>query len=336
MIYKTLFFFLLILNALHSQKKIGDKEYPEILWGKDQEFSNDFPLGSFVSEPNDFILCRGQRFLGDPPNSSGSFEFQGEVVQNSGSWNNKAIQIVLEQGTNGWKEALLRLEAGVRYDPHFFPFRYNLGRVYTMLLDFDKAMIQFEYARNIIPDYYRTYLHLGMLSERAKEPVYAESNYKLAYKKNPFLTESLIRLADLSLRAGSRNQAFLYLKKAESISEESPDVQLGFAKLSLDRGNAFIAYKILKKTSLSTDDGKMKLYDKKFHFVFAEASSKIGDYEKAEEEYTKLLSFPNDPFFATTSYKVIQRRRDIAKKFSEAKRTQSDDSESYRPQEGLE
>lgn len=329
----TLWIFLLpIALDLSAQKKIGNSEYPEILWGKDQEFSQDeFPNGSFVYHKKDFIFARGKLFQGDPPPSRGSFQFQDQIVTNSGLWNNQIIEELLNQERPDFKKAIQKMEAGAHFDPHFFAFRYNLGRLYTMDLQFDKALAQFEFAKAEVPDYHRTYLHIAHLSERGKDLYYANLNYKEAYKKNPFYSEPLVRLADQALESGSKNKALIYLKKAMEIEEESPNVKLGFAKLEIEKGSHFVAYKIFTGTSLSTQDGKEKNYDKKFHYFFAETASKIGDYEKAEEEYSILLKFPTDPFFSSFSYKVIQRRRDIARKFAEAKRSQSEDSEAVSP-----
>ncbi|MDF3819040.1 hypothetical protein P3G55_03965 [Leptospira sp. 96542] len=320
-----LFFF---FPSLSPQKRIGNKEYQELLWGKDEEFDiTDFPNGSLIYHREDFILARGKVFQGEPPPSIGSFVYENETISNSGDWNNKTIELLLTSKENKREEVIKRLEAGVKFDPQFFPFRYNLGRLYELEMLYDKALVQFEYAKAEIPEYYKTYLHIAILSEITRQVYYAIMNYKLAIEKNPYDTEALIRLSDHYLETGLKNRALIYLKKALTIEEESPNVKLGFARLEMEKGNYHIAYKIFSRTSLTTGEGKQKPYDKKFHYYFAETASKVTDYETAEEQYTKMLSFKNDPFFATVSSKVIARRRDIAKKFAEAKRTQLDDSE---------
>lgn len=315
-----------------SQKVIGGKEYNELLWGRDEEFDiSDFPDGSFIKHSEDFILARGRVFKGDPPPSRGSFFYEGKTISNSGDWNNETIRLLLENKSVKRSEIIKRLEAGVKFDPMFFPFRYNLGRLYELEMIYDKAMVEFEYAKAEVPDYYKTYIHIGILSELTNQVYYAILNYKLAVEKNGYDTEALIRLSDHYLATGLKNRALIYLNKALTIEEESPNVKLGFARLEMEKGNYHIAYKIFNRTSLSTGEGKPKPYDKKFHYYFAETASKVTDYETAEEQYTKMLEFKNDPFFATVSAKVIARRRDIAKKFAEAKRTQLDDSEEEVP-----
>ncbi|TGN18381.1 tetratricopeptide repeat protein [Leptospira idonii] len=322
--FSLLFFISLPITA---QKQIGDQEYPEILWGKDQEFdTSDFPNGSLVYHKEDFILARGRIFQGSPPPSVGSFEYEGKKITNSGEWNNETIAMLLSGKEKARKEAIKRLEAGVKFDPQFFPFRYNLGRLYSLELEYAKALVQFEYAKAEVPEYFKTYLHIAILSEITREIYYAVMNYKLAAEKNTYDTEALIRLSDHYLATGLKNRALIYLNQALKIEEASPNVRLGFARLEMEKGNYHIAYKIFSKTSLSTQEGKEKPYDKKFHYYFAETASKVTDYETAEEQYTKMLSFKNDPFFATVSAKVIARRRDIARKFAEAKRTQLDEN----------
>ncbi|WP_108973232.1 tetratricopeptide repeat protein [Leptospira ryugenii] len=313
---------------LFGQKQIGEKEYADLLWGKDEEFDlNQFPSGSFIYHSSDFILARGKAFQGEPPTSRGSFTFEGIEVKNCGDWNNETIQMVVTGKEKERALAKKRLQAGIRFDPQFFPFRYNLGRLHSIDYEYKEALIQFEYAKAEMPDYYKTYLHIGILSEITREAYYAVEHYKLAAKKNPYDTEALVRLSDHYLASGLKNRAFQYLTEASKIQETSPNVRLGFARLEMEKGNFHIAYKIFAKTSLTSQEGKPIPYDKKFHYYFAETASKVTDYETAEEEYTKMLSFPNDPFFATVSPKVIARRRDIAKKFAEAKKTQLDDSE---------
>jgi tetratricopeptide (TPR) repeat protein len=316
------------LPGLLAQKQIGNKEYAEILWGKDIEFdTSDFPDGSFIYHTADFILARGRLFQGAPPASTSGFTYAGKTISNSGEWNNEAVRLAQTGLVPDRLEAKKMLEAGVRFDPQFFPFRYNYGRLLSIDLKYKDALFQFEYAKAEMPEYFKTYLHIGILSEMTGEFYYAIEQYKIAAKKNPYDTEALIRLSDYYIASGLKNRAYLYLNEASKIQDSSPNVKLGYARIEMEKGNYHIAYKIFSKTSLSSQEGKPIPYDKKFHYYFAETASKVTDYEIAEREYTKMLSFPNDPFFASVSAKVIARRRDIAKKFSEAKKTQLDDSE---------
>ncbi len=318
---------------LVAQKQIGNQEYAEILWGKDEEFdTSDFPDGSFIYHTADFILARGKLYSGDPPPSTSEFLFEGKIIRNSGEWNNEAVQIALSGKEKDRNLAKRMLLAGVRFDPQFFPFRYNLGRLYSIDFQYKEALIHFEYAKAEMPDYFKTYLHIGILSEMTREVYYAVDHYKTAAKKNPYDTEALIRLSDHYITTGLKNRAFLYLNEASKIQETSPNVKLGYARIEMEKGNYHIAYKIFLRTSLSSQEGRPIPYDKKFHYYFAETASKVTDYEIAEREYNKMLSFPNDPFFASVSAKVIARRRDIAKKFAEAKRTQLDDKDETNPE----
>ncbi len=304
-----------------AQVRIGERLYPDLLWGEGEEDPNDFPDGGMILHPEDFVIATGKLWKGAPPPQIGSFLFQGKEIQNSGKFNNKAVALLL---TGKKEERFLAgemLREGIKFDPRFFPFRYNLGRFYQIEKNYEEAIRQFEFAKAEIPEYYRTYIHLGRLSEITGEVYYAIQCYKNASQKNPYDTQSLVLLAEHYMDTGLPNRAKLYLEKALKIEEGSPDARLGLARLEYNAGNFFRAYSIFRKTELFTPEGKKKRYDKKFHFYFAETASRVQDYETAENQYSEIMKYPNDPFFTTFSYKVVERRRNIARRFSEIKRT---------------
>ena len=323
---KWIFLFVVWSFGAHSQAKL-DKN--DLIWGKDQEFDlNDFPDASIVRTSDDFFLAKGKLGKSNPPNSTASFVFEDKEIKNSGEFNNDTVAILESVEPKKVQLAKVRWIAGVKFDPTFFPFRYNLGRIYEIEKNYEKALIEFEHAKNEVPQYYRTYIHIGELSLILREPHYAVAQWKEAARLNPMDTTAFLLLAEYYLETGLNNRCKQYINLALKIDEESPNAKLALARLAFQSGNEFGAYKIFKRTRLESPEGKPKQYEKKFHYFYAETSSKLGDYEKAEEQYSILLKYPNDPFFSNFPIKVIERRRDIAKKFADVKRLQREDDES--------
>ncbi|EKR26792.1 hypothetical protein LEP1GSC087_3898 [Leptospira interrogans serovar Bataviae str. L1111] len=321
---KILFYFLFVFALTHqtieAQIQIGGQYYSGLLWGENEILSPEYyNNGSFLRTEQDFILTAGRNWKGDPPLSQGSFQFEGKEILNSGLFNNEAVSLLEKGKTEDRLKAITMLEEGIRFDPKFFPFRYNLGRAYHLEKKYQKSIIQLEYASSEIPEYYRTFIHLGTLYEIMREPINATILWKKAVSLNKFHTEALLLLADHYIRTDLRNRALIYIKEAAKIDEQSPDARLGRARIELLSSKDLYAYRIFKNTELVDDLGQKKQYNKKFHFYYAETASKVGDYVTAADQYEQLLKYPNDPFFSEFSYKVIERRRDLAQRFAEIK-----------------
>ncbi|MDO6383719.1 tetratricopeptide repeat protein [Leptospira santarosai] len=320
LLYRILLILIFATPTVEAQIQIGGQYYSDLLWGENEILSPEYyNEGSFLRTDQDFILTAGKNWKGDPPPSRGSFSFEGKEIHNSGLFNNEAVSLLEKGETENRLKAISMLEEGVRFDPKFFPFRYNLGRAYHLEKKYQKSIIQFEYASAEIPEYYRTFIHLGTLYEIIREPINATVLWKKAVSLNKFHTEALLLLADYYIRTDLRNRALIYVKEAAKIDEQSPDARMGRARIELLSSKELYAYRIFKNTELVDDLGQKKQYNKKFHFFFAETASKVGDYVTAADQYEQLLKYPNDPFFSEFSYKVIERRRDLAKRFAEIK-----------------
>lgn len=312
---------LLISTNIYSQIRIQGKDYPDLLWGEGEEDPTQFGKGGFILHPQDFIQTTGRLWQGAPPPSQGSFTWNEEVITSSGEFNNRAMDLILTGVKEDQDLAKDMFLTGIKFDPRFFPFRYNLGRLYQMNQEYEDALIEFEFAKREIPEYYRTYIHIGTLSSTIGETYYAIESFKKAAERNPYDTEAVVLLAEYYMETGLSNRAKLYLDRALKIEEGSPNARLGLARLEFQAKNYYRAYKILLDTELFTPEGVEKRYNKKFHYYFAETASRVQDYETATVEYNKILKYPTDPFFSSFSIKVLQRRRDIAKKFSDIKKS---------------
>ncbi|PJZ69110.1 hypothetical protein CH373_11690 [Leptospira perolatii] len=318
--FVSLFAAIFSFGRLEAQFKIGGSEYSGALWGENELLDPIYyQKGSLLRSEQDFILAAGKTWQGEPPISQGAFQFEGKTISNCGNFNNEAVLLLQTADPVKRAIAIRMLEAGVKFDPAFFAFRYNLGRAYHIEKNYQKAILQFEYGAAEVPQYYRSYIHLGVLYELLNEQIQAVIYYKKAVERNEFQTEALVLLGEHYIKTDLRNRAQIYIKKALSVDEHSPDAKLGLARLEILSGRDYYAYKILRNTDLYDDMGKKRSYNKKFHFFFAETASKIGDYVTAAKEYDELLKFPNDPFFSEFSYKIIQRRRDLAQRFADIK-----------------
>ncbi|MCE9501967.1 MAG: hypothetical protein K8R21_15915, partial [Leptospira sp.] len=206
---------LLLSVSVSAQTTINGKQYKDLLWGKEQEFDvTDFPDGSFYKTPSDFIGTSGKLWKGPPPPSNGTFSYRDELVTNSGEFNNKALELIETGDLKNRDIAIDMLEKAVRFDPHFFPFRYNLGRLYQLKSFYEKAARQFEYAVSEVPEFYRTYIHIGKMYELQNQPDYAVQMYKQAARLNRFNIEALIFLGEHFLDGGLKNRAAYYFKTA--------------------------------------------------------------------------------------------------------------------------
>jgi hypothetical protein len=320
-LYTYTLIFLLISSTVFSQTRIQGKQYPDLLWGEGEEDPAQFGEGGFILHEQDFIQTTGKLWQGSPPPSQGRFLWKEEEITNSGEFNNRAMNLILTGVKADRDLAKDMLTTGIKFDPRFFPFRYNLGRLYQLNQEYEEALLEFEFAKKEIPEYYRTYIHIGTLSQTIGEIYYAIESYKKAAELNTYDTEAVVLLAEYYMETGLSNRAKLYLDRALKIEEGSPNARLGLARLEFQSQNYYRAYKILQDTELFSPEGVEKRYNKKFHFYFAETASRVQDYETATTEYNKILEYPTDPFFSTFSIKVLQRRRDIAKKFSDIKKS---------------
>lgn len=318
-----LFLFILILSQnLYSQLEFNPVKKEELvqkseptskIWEDDEYPGNDYSLGSFKVSDDDFIVTTGQFFQGQPPSSRGSFVYKGQKITNSAIWNNETIQLLATK--EKLNEAINRLEAGIKFDPHFFPFRYNLGRLYASADQKNKAIEEFDYAKLEMPDYYKTYIHLANLYHANT----SEELLKKAFALNQYNTQALLLLAEYSLNDNLLTRANSYLAEAQKIDPENPDVKLGLAEIKLKNKELEQAYAIFKNTNTVMVSGKFKSYNRKFHYHFGMTAYNLMDYTTAKDQFTILLKYPFDPFFNYIPYSSILKKLSDAENMSQIK-----------------
>ncbi|MCX7999347.1 MAG: hypothetical protein N3A69_10435, partial [Leptospiraceae bacterium] len=282
------FLFSLILNAETIQ--IGEENF-----SKNLEFRNEnitATTGSLVLHKFDFIFTRGKNFEGNPPPSRGKFVYEGLEVSNLGEFNNKAIELLFQDKKNISKVENM-LEEAVYFDPLFFPTRYNFARVLEVQGKYLEAKAEFLKAKKILPNYYRTYLHLGVIEHKLERHLESSEYLREAAKLNPFHEEAKATLC-----------IFAFVTKYPAsykrfISENFPDKQ-SLAQLSCEIAKWNLenkhqkSYQILHKIPKENYVKETKGYPFYLHLLGVETSEKLGAYEEMEFHLQKLLESPFD------------------------------------------
>lgn len=241
-----------------------------------------------IYSQNDILFCTGN----DP----------------AGTANNKAAELMVN---GNFSEARDILEDALKKDPLFLPFRYNLGICCLYLNNFDTAMLHFTKARQLLPEYWKTYIQIGYIYDRKNRENTALEYYRTALKKNPSELNTYIIIGDIYFKRNQIALAKKYYERTLSINPTYPNGLLGLAKIHFLKEEYYKAIVLIKSIDTSGD------YDKSLHYYYAEASFKSGDYYKAVEEYEKLLKFKTDRFFLVNSYLLIQHKLQLSRRFTE-------------------
>jgi tetratricopeptide (TPR) repeat protein len=340
MLYFQFLFFVLALSIYSQTIVIDEIEYKTILWGKEEEFSlNEFTRGSFFKNENDLIVCKGRMWKGNPPKSLTPFTYKNTRIENIGEFSNRAVELLERNEEGDWTEANSMLSAMISFDPLFFPARYNYGRILYMQKKFKEASYEFIQAKNIIPEYYRNYLHLGLISLYLGSNQNAEDFLKQAAWRNSLNNEANIYLAEIYWKEGLITRAKQFIQEAEKVNDnteatiirrqkptfpvqdftkekENPNKnanpRIAEALLYFHQEKYFLAYKIFKSIdTLSLNKNKVP-YLKKMHYYFAESAIKILDSKTASIEYAEMLKYPFDPFFQEVEAKTVERKKNLA------------------------
>ncbi|MCB1190645.1 MAG: hypothetical protein KDK90_09440 [Leptospiraceae bacterium] len=312
-------FIFFIVGESYPQNNLRNAGISENLFPENEKLnSNHFPRGSFQVIQGDFIITAGKLWTGEPPKSLGEFSFQGKIIQNSGKFNNMAIQLVKDKNRDSLNNCIKMIEKGVEFDPHFFPFRYNLGRFYYQKKEFTKALEEFEYAAKVVPDYFKTYIHIANTQKKLGKIIEFEKNLQSAILLNPFDSEALVLLGEHYLTLQMPSRAKKYFQKAMDLDPLEANAILGQAVVEFFSKNYWKAYKVFKTFQMVKKEDTTPNYNIRFHYYYALSSFEVGDYATAEKEFKAMLEFPLDPFFLEVPYKTILKKMSISKKFAES------------------
>lgn len=340
MVYFQFLFLLLVFCIYPQTVVIEDEKFNMLLWddAHDKKIKRDFPKGSFVRDKNDFIVCMGKMWEGNPPSSNFHFTYKEKQIQNIGEFNNEAIKLLERNEEGDWSEANSMLSAMINADPLFFPARYNYARFLYIQKKFKEASYEFLQAKNIIPVYYRIYLHLGQIYIYLGEKQKAESYFKEAVDKNPLGDEAHISLAEMFWKEGLIARAKERIKEADKTNDPTeatiirrqrpafpvldfthakenpianPNPKIAEALLYFHQENYALAYKLFKSINTEHLNKENIPYLKKMHYYYAESAIKLLDYKTATAQYEEMLRYPFDTFFQDVSAFTVERKRNF-------------------------
>jgi tetratricopeptide (TPR) repeat protein len=302
------FFFLQFLfpsTASFSQGEmitIGEDRFPLLL--KKEIPTNELPGMTYIRTSQDFIEARGQGFQSEPPKSTVSFTYEGDTIQNTGDFNNKALALLEKRDKESFGIAKKMLLEGAKRNPIYFPFHYNLGRILSIEGNMVSALEEYRKAISLVPEYYRTHLNMGKIYEAIQDDRNAESSYKQAIKLSGFEEEPRYALCSLSLASKNVNayKEFGIPKSGETLSFHG---SLCSVKILLSKGKTKKSLEILK--SLNPEKEVWSISGD-YNLLVANLMYETFQKEKAKESYKKVLESPYDPIFFKIKQSTIERR----------------------------
>jgi tetratricopeptide (TPR) repeat protein len=220
--------------------------------------------------------------------------------------NNRAASL-MEAGDHAGAKKLL--DAGLIRAPLFLPYLYNTGLCCLHLNQLDQSIIYLEKARDLLPEFSKTYLQLGFVYQVRKKYTQAIDNFKLAIRTNRKELMSLILIGDIYFNSRQVQMAGKYYNAALKIDPRYPNGLLGLAKIHYFKKEYGRALNAVKAIDISGE------YDKALHYYHAECSYKLQDYKTAYEQYGTLLKYPGDKFFILFSTSLIRHKMELAERF---------------------
>lgn len=226
----------------------------------------------------------------------------------AGSNNNIAADLIADAK---YIEARDKLKYNIKMAPLFLPYHYNISISYIFIHELDRAVFHLKRCNLIFPDYYPVYIQLGYVYDRKNRLSLSLDNYRKALKLHPRNPEVYVLMGDIYFRRKQFGTALKYYRGSLKIDPNYSNGLLGEAKILFQNERYFFAINKLRTIKKSPN------IDITYHFYYAEASYKTGDYKTALREYNELLKYKNSRFFLTNSYLLIQHKRDLAQRFAD-------------------
>ena len=180
---------------------------------------------------------------------------------------------------------------------------------YMHLEKFKKALMHFEKAQYIVPEYSKTYVQIGYIYYLKQKFSIAVDYYREALKRNKKDLGVLVLIGNIFFSRNQLEVAKKYYEESLKIDHRYANGLIGSAKIHFIKGEYIKALTLLK--SVKTDQE----YDKEFHYYFGECSYKLKDYTNAAKHYEILLKFKYDKFFIRHSPALIKHKLELSRKF---------------------
>lgn len=310
--------FLFVVPFLQAETIIvGKEEYEGILWGEEESFDVE-KNGTFLKNENDFIICAGKAWKGESPKSLTVFKYGEEIIDNMGVFNNRAVKLI-ESGIPSNREAAeAMLNAGIQFDPVFFPFRYNLGRLYYLEQRIPESMSEFEKAKDRIPGFYRTYMHIAFNYKKVGKMNEWEYYLKKSHRLNPYSSEPILYLAEYYYREGFKRRAMETLKEGEKYHPYIPHFRRKFRiQEKNEKGEVLKEYDKWEEPDevvvLSVKEHEEKIIPYQligqgiFYSIDNSYSRALRTFKKVNQDYLRTNKIPYTKnfhyYFAEVSYK---------------------------------
>ncbi len=220
--------------------------------------------------------------------------------------NNEAARSLESGDYTKAKETFVR---GLRRAPLFFPYLYNIGICCLYLREYDQGLIYLDRARNVLPEFPKTYLQMGYIHEMKGDPDGAIQHFRRALEVNQKELNSYILIGDIYYNRNQIKMAEKYYRESLRIDPRYANGLIGVAKIHFFRKEYHSCIVVIKSIERGTE------YDKALHYYYAESAYKMQDYQTAHEQYTELLKYRADKFFITHPRSLIQHKLDLAARF---------------------
>ncbi|MCU0845797.1 MAG: tetratricopeptide repeat protein [Spirochaetes bacterium] len=224
------------------------------------------------------------------------------------SANNTAAEHMLK---GDYSRAAEILENALLRSALFLPFRYNLGLCRIHLEELSVALVHLNKALQLLPEYSKTWIHIGFIYERTGRDDLAMQYYKSALRHNPRELEAYTLTGDIYFRRNQLEMAARHYDRSLRENPRYPNGLLGRAKIHFERGEYLKAIIQIKSIDTSGE------YDKALHYYYAESAFRLRDYQMAFDQYGELLKHRGDRFFLTTSTFLIYHKMELSRRFIE-------------------
>ncbi|MBL4802320.1 MAG: PEP-CTERM system TPR-repeat protein PrsT [Emcibacter sp.] len=240
------------------------------------------------------------------------------------------------------EKAILALRARLEEMPDNYILMQELGNIYKINTDGEKALFWYKKAYSIngksfttlnslvdgylmtanikaalaattdfidhFPKHAQVYNLRGQLYERANEQIEAIKNYRLAVEYAIKRGNALLVLANAQTRHNDRKSATKTLQKAIAWNPDLTDAYIALISISIDETDPINGFALLAhlQTLIKENDPAVDILSGDLHFAMKE-------YDQAEKAYKKALKIGDNPVAIMGLYRTYQSANQMQK-----------------------